>query len=187
MFYTKVKIWEDSIGIKAPTQPLIFILSYFFGSFVGTLVSYSLHGGVSTAEIAVTLLWICFFLPITLAILSYLHKKNDFHFIIDASGVTRTGKKGTVIFSLTWNEIRDFGFSSGSGTGISRYYCLYFADSVLTKSKRERVKKSKGHFTCITFDERTYLRKGPDILTFCKQFTDVTPFTADPEKNTGIF
>ena len=187
MFYTKVHIWNREINIKGPVLPLSFSLGVFYGSFLGILAPYSLHGGVFLADIVVLLIMNWFGFALMLCIEKAIHHSKRYDLIINASGVTSVGIKGKTVFSLSWSEIRDYGFSYGSGSGISRYYCLYFSDSVLAKSKQEKIKKSKGHFTCITFDERTYLLKGSDILAFCKQFTDVTPFTADPDNHTGWF
>ncbi len=187
MFYTEVCIWDRKINIKAPTLPLSFSFGVAYGTFLGVLIINSLHGGVFLADIVVLLMINWFWFALMLCIEKAIHHSKRCDLIIDASGVTRIGKKGTASSSLSWSEIRDYGFSYGSGSGISRYYCLYFSDSVLAKSKQEKIKKSKGHFTCITFDERTYLLKGSDILAFCKQFTDVTPFTADPDNHTGWF
>ena len=184
MFHTKVTVGTSEIYIKPPVPPISFSLSLCFGVFFGFLVHRSLHGGVFFADIATAMLFCCLWIASYFLALSFTYKKRRDDFVIYASGVACVSKKGKVTFSLTWDEIHDFGFSYGGGLGISQYYSLYFSDSVCTRSKREKVKKyAKGRCAFITFDERSYMLNGGEILAFCKQFTDVKPFTADPRNH----
>ena len=184
MFHTKVSVGANEIFIAPPAPPIIFYVSVSFGIFLAILVFHSLNGGVSFIDIASLTLTLFVNNAFYFLALQVMCKERRDGFLIHASGVTRVNRSGKAAFTLTWREIQDLGFSYKRGFGISQYYSLYFSDSVCTRSKREKVKKpSNGRCTFITFDERSYMLNGGEILAFCKRFTDVKPFTADPRNH----
>lgn len=175
LFHTKVELGNREIHIKAAWGHLLstglgFALGFVF---VLYLMGHSIHNSGFMA------IGCCLGFVLSYSISYYLSSWS--RITISTSGVTGIGAFGKTI-TLSWNEIRDLGFSYCSGSGYEHYYCLYFADSMLPRLKRERV-KFKQRRTAILFDERTYLLDGTDILAFCKQFTDVKPFTADPRNH----
>lgn len=184
MFHTKVSVGANEIFIAPPAPPIIFYVSVSFSAYLAILVFHSLNGGVSFIDIASLTLTLFVYNAFLFLALPVMCKNRRDGFLIHASGVTRVNRSGKAAFTLTWREIQDLGFSYKRGLGISQYYSLYFSDSVCTRSKREKVKKpSNGRCAFITFDERSYMLNGGEILAFCKQFTDVKPFTADPRNH----
>ena len=185
MFFSKLRFGEQEIKVTAPVFPLSLLYGIAFGTFLGILVFTLVHGKSFPALIVALLLSCCFWAVIMLPAEMILRRTRRCGLIINASGITRLGKKGDAILTLTWNEIKDYGFSCNGGFFITQHYCLYFACSELTKSIKDSFVNPEGCYTDIGFDKRTYLRKGADILAFCAQFTDVEPFIADSKKHTN--
>ena len=130
------------------------------------------------------LCFLCVWICVVLGMGVVFCMRNPLTLTVDASGVRTAGLFGKR--SLTWDEIRDYGFAYyGRGRGC-RYYSFYFADSVLKEKSRER-KRLRGRCVSICFEDDTYLAYRHQILALCARYSRVKPFTADPEKHSGVF
>ncbi len=168
---------EKQIVIKSNSMFLVICLGAIFMFFEGASLLFEMLSFVSEFEtsdifgLIFMLIWISVVSWMGIYSLLIYSKK----IIIDENGITCA-----TVFKkrhYKWTEIKDYGLSySGQVRGGGNTYDLYFSSKV-QKVRNECSKRLKGNLIKIYVFGTDYLNVTENVFPFCKQYTELEPFT----------